>query len=318
MGAFNFQDDGRGASPTKPRPCASPPDVRSAPMKSSPTTGEHQTLPLSADGGNFSGSKVDHIEMERAITGCPETGTQDGETALSAPVAVDHTAKIATSGEGVDVFAKLKHQHYRNAPSVEWHSDEEEAPHTGAIGVNVPQSFLARRREGQVGATTVKLPFGLRVDASIDSYPRRPHDLDIEVDIGDRQEEFSILMDEGEVQPSFGVLSNTTFDPVLACHLHPYDHSLHIQQDDLVGEDNSLVDLVMEDTGTEDEKAMASVTTTGSLQPFSWIPPSASSAFHALFIGVPTAQTAGLVDGSTHVMESPMLGNPYAVDMTNF
>ena len=308
LGALNY-----GTSLTEPQPCASPPDVWPAPMKSSSTTGEYQPLPLFADGGNINGSTEDTSKLEQAITDGLETGTKDGETALPAPVAADRTAKISTSGKRFDLFDKLKLQHYRNAPPVEWHSDEEEEPHTGAIGVDAPPSLLAQREVRQVGAKLATLPFGLRVDVSIDSYSRRPHYLDIEAD---RQEEVSIPMDEVEVEPSFGILSNTTFDPELAYHPHPYDHSINIQKDDLVGEDNNLVDLAMEDAGTEVEKGMASVTTTRSLQPFSWVPPSASSAFNAIFTGVSSTQTAALVDGSTRGMVSPILDNPYAMDMT--
>ncbi len=317
LGALYFQGGGLGASPVEPQSCAlPPPGVWSAPMESLPTPDEHQSFPLFADGGNLNRSTVNDKILERAITGGPDTGTQDGETALPAPVAADRTANILTPGEGVDVFDKLKLQHYRNAPLVEEYSDDEEPLHTNVIEEDATQLPLAQREVGQVGAELATLPFGLQVDVSIDSYPRHPHNLDVEADTGDRQEEVSIPMDEDELQPSFGDLSNTTFDPVLVYHLPPCNHSLNIQQDDLVGKDNSLVDLAMEDAGVEAEKPIASVTTTKSLQSSSRIPPSVSSAFNAIFPGVSSAQTAALVNGSTHVIESPMLGNPYAVDMS--
>ena len=118
------------------------------------------------------------------------------------------------------------------------------------------------------------------------------------------------------MESSFGVLPNTTFDPALAYHSHLEDHGLNIQQDDLLGEDNSPVDLAMEDAGPEAGAAIAFVTTTKSLEAFSWIPSSVSSAFHTIFPGVSSTQTAALANRSTHVMESPVLDNSYAVDMT--
>ena len=252
--------------------------------------------------------------MEQAVTSGLETRTQDGETTSPAPGAADRTANI--SGEGVDESDDWNLQYDRTVPFVEEDSDDEEPyVRTNAIQVVTTRSLLARREVEEAGAELATSRIGLQVNAPIDSYHRHPQILDIEAGSGDRQGIFS--MDEDELEPpsSFGILSNTTFDPALAYYPRPHDHGLNIQQDDLVGEDNSPVDLAMEDAGMEAGRAIASVTTTKSPQSFPWIPPFTSSAFQAIFLGVSSAQTAALVNGSTHVMEPPMLGNPYVVDM---
>ena len=56
-----------------------------------------------------------------------------------------------------------------------------------------------------------------------------------------------------------------------------------------------------------------SLTAINSLQPFPLLP-SVSTVSHANFAGVPSNQTTSLVNGSMH--ESPILGNPYTVDIT--
>ena len=319
LGTFNFQEDGphaTGGSPTELRPWASPPVVRTAPTKSPSTPDKHRPFPLFADSGNINRSTVNNAHMERAITSGLETGAREGDTTPPAPVASDCTAKI--SGEGVEESDDWNLQYDRTVPLVEEDSDDDE-PHermrTNAIQVVATQSLLAQRKVEQAGAEPATVLFGMQANASIDLYRGHPHDLDIEGGSGDRQGKLSIPMDEDELEPSFGVSSNTTFDPVLPYHPHLNDHSLSIRQDDLVGEDNSPVDLAMEDAAPEAERAIASATVTKSLQAFSWIPPSASSAFRAIFPGVSSTHTAALVDGSTQVMDSPMLDNPYAVDM---
>ena len=322
LGTFNSQGGGShvsGVGVTEGRSCAPSPEVRPAPIKSSPTPDEHRPFPLFADGDNIGRGTETHNDMERAFTSGLETGTQDGETIVPAPVAADRAANI--SGEGVNVFDDWNLQYDKTAPLVGRHGDKDE--HTNATGLDATQLPLAQREVGQAGTEAATLPFGLPVKASMHSYRSRSHDLDTESDLGDMQEEFSNPMDEDEdedgVEPSFGVgsLSNTTCDRFLAWHPDLYGHSLHILQDDHVGEDNSAVDLAMEDAATEARIAIPSVTATeSSLQPFSWIPPSASSAFHASFPGVPYQQTAALVNGPTHVIESPTPGNPFAMDMT--
>ena len=271
------------------------------------------SLPLFADGDNTNCSTVDNKTMEQAVTSGLETRIQDGEATPPAPVAADRTANI--SGEGVNAWDDWNLQCDRTAPLIGGHSNEEQHDYSNAIEVVATQSLLAQREVEEASAELATSSFGLQINASIGSYPGHPHSPDIEANPGDMQGEFSSPMDEDEWEPSFGV-SNTTFDPLLAYRRHRYDHSLNIQQDDLVGEDNRLADSAMEDAGPEAEITIAPVATTKSLQSFSWIPPSASSAFHAIFPGVSSAQTAAVVNGSTRVIEAPMPGNPYDVDMT--
>ena len=319
LGTFNSQGGGShvsGVGATEGRSRAPSPEVRPAPIKSSPTPDEHRPSPLFADGDNIGRGTETLKYMERAITSGLETGTQDGETTVPAPVAADRAANI--SGEGVNVSDHLNLQHDKTAPLVGAHGDKDGLhEHTSSNELGATRLLLAQREVGQAGTEVATLPFGL---PSMNSYRSHSYDLDTESDVGDVQGEFSIPMDEDEdeVEPAFGVggLSNTTCDRFLAWHPDLYGHSLNIQQDDHVGEDNSAMDLAMEDAATEARIAIPSVTATESLQPFSWIPSSVSSAFHASFPGVPYQQTAALVNGPTHVIESPTLGNPFAVDMT--
>jgi hypothetical protein len=299
LGAFSFQGD---AAPTKP----------------SPAPDEHRPSPLFADGDDTSRSTANQQSMERAITNGPETRTKGGETALPAPVVADCTANISRGGVNDD----LSLQSDKNAPLVEEHGDENHLnKHTNSTEVNATQSPLAQRGVGQVGSEVARLAFRLPVNASMGWYRSHSYDEDIESDAGDSQGESPVPMEEDELEPTFGALSNTittTFDPLPGWHPHLYGHSLNVQRDDHVGEDNSLVDLAMEDVGTEAGNAVASGTAATPLQSFSWIPPSASSAFHAPFAGVPSQQTATFVNDPTHVIESPMPGNSFAMDMTTF
>jgi hypothetical protein len=110
--------------------------------------------------------------------------------------------------------------------------------------------------------------------------------------------------DEDELEPPFGVLSRTTFDPLLAYQPHSYSDSLNIEQDDLIVEDTDtkiVADSAMEDTEMESWKAEASVTTEA-LQPFSWMPTSVSSPLHAMFTGVSSTQLTAPVNTAMRVL----------------
>ena len=66
----------------------------------------------------------------------------------------------------------------------------------------------------------------------------------------------------------------------------------------------------MEDAGMW--KAEASVATE-TLQPFSWMPPSVSGAFHPISLDIPSSQMTAFIHPAMHVLEPPMLSNPYAM-----
>lgn len=318
LGTSNFQKDGPHASraratESQSRPLS--PNVWRAPIKSPSAPEQFQPFPPSADDCDTDRST---ISEKLTITNGLETGTLDGEATQPAAAPVDSTGHV--SAEGVDLSADLNLPCDREYPFVEGQSDGS-GPylHTSAVETEATQLPLAQREGGQVVTEVATLRFGLPGNGSMNWCLRSSHDLDMEEDEVEIEGDFSIPMsmdeDEDESEPRlFSVLPDTTFDPSPAYHLHPYSHNLNIQQDGLVGEDNGLADLAMEDAGMEAWEGTASLTATHSLQPFSWISPFVSSTPHANFPGVPSGQTVALVDGSMH--ESPMLGSSCAVNAT--
>src|SRR5258706_8434268 len=128
--------------------------------------------------------------------------------------------------------------------------------------------------------------------------------------------------DEDESEPSFGVVSNTTFDPSPSLAYQPqphsYNHGLNIEQGGLIVEDietEFVVDSAMEDAGMESWKAEASMTTE-TLQPLSWIPPPIFGTFHAIFPNVPPTQMTAFVNPAMRVLSPPTLSEPYALGST--
>ena len=314
LGALNLQGDGphaSGARAANPRPRPLSPEAWPVTIKPPSAQEPHRLSPPSASGDGSSRSTINCKNMERATISGLEASTQAGEATLPAPTAAGHTANI-----GVNVSADLNpHQYGRNAPLVEEQSDGNEAyVRTNVVETGATQLPLAQREVGQVGTEVAMAPFDVPGTASIGS-----HNLDMEADEVDVQGGFSISMDvdesdEDESEPRFvGVLTNTTFDPSLRHHPQPYSHSFNIQHGDFVDEENGLADLAMEDARTEAREITASLTAINSLQPFPLLP-SVSTVARAYFSGVPSNQTTGLVNGPMH--ESPMLGNPYTVDMT--
>ena len=79
-----------------------------------------------------------------------------------------------------------------------------------------------------------------------------------------------------------------------------------------------MADSVMEDARTESRKAAVSVTATRAVQPFSWVPPSTSSAFHAMFprASFVRTQMTSFINGSVTAFQHPTLNGPYEVDTT--
>ena len=318
---LKFQKDGPHASRARAIESQSPPlspNVWPAPIESpsapsTPSTPEQsRPFPPSADGCDTDRST---ISEKLAITNGLETG---GEATRPAAVPVDSTGHV--SAVGVDLSADLNLPCDRKYPLVEGQNDGSGSYlHTSAIETDATKLPVAQREGGQVVTEVATLPFGLPTNGSMNWCLRSSHDLDMEEDEVDIEGGFSIPMsmdeDEDKSEPRLvGVLSDTTFDPSPAYHLHPYSHNLDIQQDDLVGEDNGPVDLAMEDAATEAWEGTASLTATKFLQPFSWIPPFVSSTPHANFPGVPSSQTVALVNGS--IPESPMLDSSCAVDAT--
>ena len=114
----------------------------------------------------------------------------------------------------------------------------------------------------------------------------------------------------------------TTFHPLLDHQPYLYSHGLNFEEEeDLIIEDTELgfmADSIVEDAKTESRKASVSVTATRTLQPFSWVPPSTSSAFHAMFPGASfvRTQTTSSINGSVTAFQHSTLNGPYEVDTT--
>ena len=316
LGAPDSQDDGphaSGARAANPRPRPLSPEACPAKIKPLSAPEQHRPSLASANGDGTSPSVINLADMEQAIISSFETETQDGEPTLPAAATADRTADI--SGKGVNVSDDLNLQYDRIASLVERESDENRShTHTNAVETSATQSPPAQREMGQDGNEVVTPSFEVPGTASMGS--RGSHILDMEADEVGVQGGLSILMDvdesdEDESEPRF--VSDTTFHPLLSHHRQPYSHGFNIQQDDLVDEENGSADLAMEDAGAETREITASLTAINSLQPFPLLP-SVSTVAHANFAGVPFNQTTSLVNGSMH--ESPMLGNPYTLDMT--
>jgi len=243
-----------------------------------------------------------------------ETGSQGDEVKpLVRASRVDHTA--ITSREGVD-----GPEGDWSAPRIEGCHDEKElrthTDPTGIFGLDTTPLVAAAREMARVG-NEAGLPSGL---VHPRTHPKGPCDVDTgAVQVG-MQADLSIPMDEDEEEsePPFDVLSNTNTTLVPLYQPHSYSRSLNIEQDDLIVEDidtEFVADSAMEDAGMESCKEEASVPAE-TLQPFSWIPLSVSSSFHALFPGVPSTQMTAFVNTAARVLETPVLSDPYAMGST--
>ena len=209
--------------------------------------------------------------------------------------------------------------------------------HTSSIGtgLDATQSIVADREKAgvQVNNEMARPSSGLLNDAATDSYPRGPYDPRRGADQEDMHVEFSTPMDkdDDESETAFGLLSNTTFHPLLTYQPHFYGHGLNIEQDDPIIQDIGSgleADSVMEDATpasrkvdapvAASRKVDAPVAATMTLQPFSWVPHSTSDAFHAIFPGVPfpCPQTTTFTDDSLPGFQHRTLNDPYWVDTT--
>ena len=289
------------------------------PPSSTCATGVHELSPQFADSNNATcGEKLGLVERA-AISGGPDMEEAgDKWLPLLAPPQTEST--IGVSQERVEKVS--------GAPLIEAHSDKNGPPTynstTTSTGVGAIQSIVAEREKAgaQDNRGLAALHSGLPV-ACTDRYPRDPYDSDLEADRVDMLVDFSTPLDkvDDESHPSFDVLSNTTFYPLLAYQPHLYDHGLDIEQDDPITEDIGSglgADSVMEDATPESRKVDASVAATRTVQPFEWVPPSTSDAFHSIFPGVPFArpQMTGFSEDSVPVFRHHAHSDPYGVDKT--
>ena len=308
------------ASATEPRSRASSPQARSPPIAfpsviSTPET--HQSLSFTSGDGpahTFNCRPSSHI-------GSIETLTRSDE---EKPLISGADCTDNASGEGVDRSEGVKCD--SSPPTTEGRHDKNELrTHTDAIGpagLDATPLVVAEGMIARVG-DEARLPSGLVHPGT--HIPGFPYDLDTGASQVRMQGGFLMPMDEDEVEsePSFGVLSNTTFDPLLVNQPQPHyqphyqphsnSHYFNIEQDDLIVEDiepEFVADLAMEDAGMW--KAEASVTTEAR-QPFSWMPASVSDAFHSIFPDIPSTQMTAFVHPAMHVLEPSMLSDPYAM-----
>jgi hypothetical protein len=324
IGALSMltKNDGSGtleASATEPRSRASSPTPPSSPQARPPpplialpsaisTPVKHQP-PLF-----ISGDDATHMINLRpsSRSGGSETRSQsdEGKPLLSVSGA-DCIANA--SGEGVNRSEGEKCD--RNAPTTAGRNGENELrTHTDTVGLTGLDATPVIAAEGMTARVSdeSRLPSELLHPAT--HTPGFPYGLDTEAGQVGMQGDFSVpIVDRNEDKsgPSFGVLSNTTFDPSLAYQPHSYSHGPDIEQDDFIVEDietEFVADSAMEDTGME-WKAEASVTTE-TPQPFSWIPTSVSGAFHTIF---PDVRSTAFISTATRVLEPRMLSEPYAM-----
>ena len=208
-------------------------------------------------------------------------------------------------------------------PLVEAHSDSKvRTVHISTTGTDVgaPRSTVAEREEARVNPEVESSPSKLSVDAPTDSYPRSTYGPNMEVDQVDMQVDFSSPMDKDESEPSFGVLSNTTFHPhplpTYSAQPHLYGHSLSTEEDDHIIDD--IGTRFVADSVMEDAKADVSVTATEALQPFSWVSAHISDAFHATFPSGPFAPTqmTAFFNDCVPGLQHRSLNGPSTVDTT--
>src|SRR5258706_9616902 len=261
---------------------------------------------------------------------------------LSPPIAlpsvtstlVEDQPRLCTSGDGASHTANASEEGVNESGGVKWdgsapttESGNDEnglRTHTRAdalAGLDATPLIVAEGTMAQVG-DEARLPSGLVHPQT--HIPRFPYDLDVGGGQVGMQGDFSIPMDEDvdESEPSFDVVSNTTFDPSPSLAYQPqphsYNHGLNIEQGGLIVEDietEFVVDSGMEDAGMESWKA-AACTTTATLQPLSWIPPPIFGTFHAIFPNVPPTQMTAFVNPAMRVLEPPTLSEPYAMGST--
>jgi len=286
-----------------------------------PTTPIHRASVQFADGVHTTCVGNPGLLEQAAVPGGPEikeAGIQ-GIPVLTSP-----------RNEGAISASQGKVDEIRGAALVEAHSDPDipqiYASTTGT-GVCATRSTVAEWEEAGVRVNTeaTRPPSRPPVDGHTDSYPGSPYDPNMEVDQVDMQVDFSGPMDKDEdkSEASFGVLPNTTFDQLVNYSAQPllYSHGPSTEEGDPIIKDVGPTfgaDSAMEDERTEPPwKADVSVTATETLQPFSWVPPSISDAFHATFPGVQFARTQMTTfNNSLPVLQYRPLSDPYTVDTT--
>ena len=283
------------------------------PPSVTPTTGDHGPPNQVAD-GDHTPCVVNLGPVEQvAMAGGPEMAAADIKRV---PLLAHAEGAIGASREGVENASDFK------ADGEKIGADEP----TSSIctGSDTTQSIVTEAEKARLQFSEMaRPPSGLLHDTATDSYPRGPYDPWIGADEEDVQMDFSTPMDkdDDESDTRFGVLSNTTFHPLLTYQPHLYGNGFNVEQDVPIVEDigSSLgADSVMEDATPKSRKVDVRVAATRSHQPFSWVPPSTSDALHALFPGVPYArpQVATFVDDSAPGFQHCTLNNPYGVDTT--
>ena len=288
-----------------------PPEGQSAPSTSpsiTPTTGVTGPSVQFADG-----------DLGPVVRMTASSGPEIAEAEVEKVLQLVHTeGAVGASRESVDKVSI--------APQVKAHSDKneshEDTRNTGT-GVDGTQSTAAEREKARNQVNEMARPPSGFNDASTDSYPRGPYDPRMEADQQDMQMDFSTPMDkdDDESVTGFGALSNTTFHPLLTYQPHLYGHSLNVEQDEHIIEDIGSglgVDSVMGDATLESQNVDVHATATRAPQPFSWVPPSTSGAFHTIFPVVPFArpQMTACIDESVQVFQHRTLNGPYGVDTT--
>ena len=317
LGAIHTKDDtsrSPEASATEPRSRSPSPQVRSPPIAlPSVISTPLKCQPLLL----ISGDEETHT-INLSHPGGSETWSQSDEgKPLPSILGAGHT--VNASGDGVGGSEGVKSD--RSAPTTEDRNDENELrTHTNTVGLAGLDATPLIVAEGMMARVGDEARLPSRLVHPRTHIPGFPYDMDMGAGQERTQGYFSIPMDEDEDEdePSFGVVSNTTFDPSLAYQVHSYSHGLNIEQSGLIVEDietEFVEDSAMEDAGMESLEVEASGTTE-TLQHFSLMPPSVFGAFHAIFPNVPSTQMTALVNPAMYVLEPPTLSDPHATGST--
>ena len=232
------------------------------PPSVTPTTGAHGSPNQVAD-GDHTPCVVNLGPVEQvAMSGGPEMAAADIKRV---PLLAHTEGAIGALRESVESV--------ENASGFKADGDKNGADtHTSSVatGSDANQSIVVETEKARLQFNEMaRPPSGLPHDTATDSYSRGSYDPWIGADEEDVQMDFSTPMDkdDDESDTGFGVLSNTTFHPLLTYQPHLYGNGLNVEQDVPIVEDigSSLgADSVMEDAAPKSWKVDVPVAATRS------------------------------------------------------
>ena len=263
------------------------------------------------------------------VAGIPP-GANDSTTAVAPLVICDRSEQVALVGEDMvavgDMHGEQSEQrameHNETALSL-----DRDAPSAGGGHFLVHQDVRLGRLDAAVEVRGLHAEVGGLPFTSVAKVPQHWHlrvsrgfeiDSDDEVDMeGDPS--ISVDEEEDKVGHSFGVLSNTTFDPRHGFQPPPYFQN--VEHGDILIDNGPILveDSAMEDMGTDHQEVAMTVTPIQPVQPLSWSPLVISNIdyrSHANYHPAASAQTANFVNSSAHRFQPTMLNDLCTLDDT--